>query len=90
MKRAKAVDIVRQILENCSYVKSITLLRQPRDGMSDNYKIRIDGLDELHLCVESIASENGLIIEKTDNSLTIDESVAREYKQPRSTHVDVT
>lgn len=75
MERERVVEIIKQILENCSFahVKSITLLLRPNNNLSKGLQIQLEiGNDEiLQSCVERIARKNDLSVKKVDTLLII-------------------
>jgi hypothetical protein len=75
MERERAVEVIKQIFENCSYAyaKSITLLMHPNNNLSKGIQIQLEiGNDEiLQSCVKRIARKNDLAVKKTGTLLII-------------------
>ena len=75
MKRADAVEILKQILNGSSSAqcKSITLLLHPKNGLSKGYQITLECNDNeiVQAHVEKIAIENGLKVVKEGSSLIV-------------------
>ena len=75
MKRADAVEILKQILNTSSsaHCKSITLLLHPKNGLSKGYQITVECDDNeiLKSHVEKIAKDNSLTVVKEGTLLIV-------------------
>jgi hypothetical protein len=75
MKRADAVEVLKQILNTSSsaHCKSITLLLHPKNGLSKGYQITLECKEDeiLQSHVEKIAKDNGLAIKKEGELLIV-------------------
>ena len=73
MDREKAVDVIKQILENCRVNTSITLQLQPKNNYSKGSQIhiRVGDNELIKSCIERIANKNNLAVKIIGNLLII-------------------
>jgi len=76
LNREQAVNVIKQIFDQCSYMEGRSLkLMAPKENnaLSHTYQIHIQTRDNktLKSCIETVAKKNGLEVKQTDDLVII-------------------
>lgn len=76
MDRSTAVKVIKQIFARCNHSVGKTVKLMPPDAnsvLSNGHQIHVEVKDDdyLHSCIEALAKEIGLTVQKEDDFLVI-------------------